>query len=171
MRKLIAVSLLATTAAGPAKISGNSAFYAMIDQGIWKPAPDSSRVLSVFLRAVTAPSNQNMVDFSLNGGLTLTAPFEGRDGDTAGIGFGYAHISSRARAFDQDVARLNGNVTPVRSSETFIEATYQAQITPWLQLQPDVQYVMNPGAGVANPATGRKLGNELVLGVRSNITF
>jgi len=162
---------LAATSVGPAKISGNSAFYAMIDQGVWKPTPDSARVLSVFLRGLTAPTNQNVVDFSLNGGITLTAPFEGRDNDTLGIGFGYAHVSSRAHDFDQDVARLNGNATLARTDETFIEATYQAQITPWLQLQPDVQYVINPGAGVANPTTGKKLGNELVLGVRSNITF
>lgn len=152
-------------------ISGNSAFYAMIDQGIWKPAPDSSRVLSVFLRALTAPTNQNLVDFSINGGLTLTAPLAGRDDDTFGLGFGYAHVSSRAQAFDQYVARLDGNTTPVRSAETFIEATYQAQITPWLQLQPDFQYVMSPGGGVANPITGKKLGNEVVVGIRSNITF
>jgi len=152
-------------------ISGNSAVYAMIDQGIWKPSPDSPRVLSVFLRAMTAPPKQNLIDVSLNGGLTLTAPLEGREDDTAGIGFGYAHISSRARAYDQGVARLNGNLTPVRSSETFVEATYQAQITPWLQAQPDLQYVMSPGAGVNNPVTGRKLRNEVICGIRSNITF
>ena len=164
-------ALLAATTAGPAKISGNSAFYAMIDQGVWKPAPDSARVLSVFVRALTAPSNQNLVDFSVNGGLTLTAPLAGRDDDTAGLGFGYAHISSRAQAYDQDVAALDGNTTPVRSGETFLEATYQAQITPWLQLQPDFQYVMSPGGGVANPATRKKLGNEVVVGIRSNIAF
>jgi porin len=84
-----------------------------------------------------------------------------------GLGFGYAHVSRRAQAAD----RLHGSFTPVRSSETFIEATYQAQIAPWLQIQPDFQYVMSPGGGVANPATGRKIGNEVVLGLRSNIVF
>jgi porin len=152
-------------------ISGNSSVYAMIDQGIWKPAPDSGQLLSVFLRGEVAPTNQNLVDVGIDGGLTLSAPLPGRDNDIAGIGFGYTHISSRAEALDQQIANLNGNITPVRSSETFIEATYQAQVAPWLQLQPDVQYVMSPGGGIANPATGRKLGNELVLGLRSNITF
>ena len=163
--------LAANPQLSPAKVQGNNALYAMIDQGIWKPAPDSPRVLSVFLRGLTAPTKQNLIDVSLNGGLTLTAPLEGRDDDTVGLGFGYAHLSSRAQAYDRDVAILNGNLTPVRSSETFIEATYQAQIAPWLQVQPDLQYVMSPGGGVNNPVTGRKLGNEVICGIRSNITF
>ena len=163
--------LAANPSLSPAKVPGNSAFYALIDQGIWKAAPDSPRVLSVFLRGLTAPTKQNLIDVSLNGGLTLTAPLEGRDDDTVGLGFGYAHLSSRAQAYDRDVAILNGNLTPVRSSETFIEATYQAQIAPWLQVQPDLQYVMSPGGGVNNPVTGRKLGNEVICGIRSNITF
>jgi porin len=60
----------------------------------------------------------------------------------------------------------------VRGSETMVEATYQYQLNPWLQLQPDVQYVWNPGAGVVNPNNpSRKIKNELIMGVRANITF
>jgi porin len=41
-----------------------------------------------------------------------------------------------------------------------------------MQLQPDVQYVFNPGAGIADPNNPtEKVRNELVLGVRTNITF
>jgi porin len=60
----------------------------------------------------------------------------------------------------------------VRGSETVVEATYQYQVNPWLQLQPDVQYVMNPGGGIANPNNPTQtIKNELILGVRANITF
>jgi porin len=31
-----------------------------------------------------------------------------------------------------------------------IEMTYQAQLKPWWVLQPDLQYVINPGGGVLN---------------------
>ncbi len=165
-------ALLASNASlSPRKITGNSAVYVVFDQGVWKPAPDSGRVLSVFVRALSAPTSQNVVDFSVNGGITLTAPLEGRDDDTFGLGFGYAHVSNQARAYDRDVARLGGDTTPVRSSETFIEATYQAQVTPWLQVQPDVQYVIHPGGGIANPYTGKRVANEWVFGARTNITF
>jgi porin len=57
----------------------------------------------------------------------------------------------------------------VRSNETFIEATYQYQANAWLQIQPDIQYVIYPGAGLANPNNpSQRIGNELVLGLRVN---
>jgi porin len=53
-----------------------------------------------------------------------------------------------------------------------VEATYQYEVTPWLQLQPDVQYVFNPGGGLANPSNPtQRIRNELVLGARTNISF
>jgi porin len=39
-------------------------------------------------------------------------------------------------------------------------------------LQPDFQYVLNPGAGVANPNDpGKRIKNEAVVGLRMNILF
>jgi porin len=53
-----------------------------------------------------------------------------------------------------------------------VEATYQYQVRPWMQLQPDLQYVFSPGAGIANPnLTTQRLQNEFVLGVRANVLF
>ncbi len=60
----------------------------------------------------------------------------------------------------------------MRGAETFLEATYQAQILPSWQIQPDVQYVINPGAGLANPdQPTQKIKNEFVIGLRTTITF
>ena len=62
--------------------------------------------------------------------------------------------------------------TPIRSSETFLEATYQSQVLPSWQIQPDVQYFINPGLGIANPDDPtQRIKNELVIGLRTNITF
>ena len=47
---------------------------------------------------------------------------------------------------------------------------YQAQLTPWWMLQPDLQYVFNPGGGVLNP-DGSLRRNALVIRVRSLINF
>jgi porin len=53
-----------------------------------------------------------------------------------------------------------------------VELTYQYQLTPWCQLQPDFQYVFNPGGGILNPnAPAQKVGDEAVLGMRVNILF
>ena len=93
-------------------------------------------------------------------------PFFGRDNDTAGVGIGFAQVSNNVTGLDLDTAFYNPGVySPVRTSETFLEATYQYQVTPWWQIQPDAQYVFNPGGGIVNPNDPtQKIKNETVLG-------
>ena len=45
-----------------------------------------------------------------------------------------------------------------------LEATYQAQITKWLTIQPNMQFIFNPGGT-------QDLDNALVVGGRLSITF
>ena len=150
---------------------GNYSVYGVMDQMVWRPDPASPRSVGVFARVMGAPGDRNLADFSLNAGVTLKAPLPGRDNDSVGLGYGLARVGSNASGYDTDNAALNG-AAPVRSSESFLELTYQYQAAPWLLLQPDVQYVYTPGGGIANPqAPGRRVGNEAVFGVRTNITF
>jgi porin len=158
----------------PASHRGDYAFYAVADQMIYRFEKDPDRSINVFVRPMFTPlQDRNLISFSVNGGLTMHEPFFGRDDDTAGIGFGYTRVSDSATGFDQDTAFYNPGVySPVRHSETFLEATYQYQVTPWWQIQPDLQYVFNPGAGVLNPNNPtQKVKNETVIGVRTNILF
>jgi porin len=152
---------------------GDWAIYAVMDQMIWQDPEELDKTLNVFLRPMGTPlGDRNLIDFSLNAGLILHEPFPHRDDDTFGIGMGYAHVSGRAAALDQDTELFTGAYTPMRSGETFVEATYQYQVTPWLQLQPDFQYVFNPGAGIANPnAPTQRVENEAVFGLRTTILF
>jgi porin len=55
-----------------------------------------------------------------------------------------------------------------------LELTYQAQITPWLVLQPDFQYIFHPGGNVADPTDvsgTTPVQDAAVIGVRTAITF
>jgi porin len=151
---------------------GEYSLYGVIDQMVWRASPDSARSLGVYTRVMGAPGDRSQIALSVNAGLVLKAPFDGRDNDTAGLSVGYVKVGNHASALDQDTANFNGGFAPVRGSETVVEATYQYQVNPWLQLQPDVQYVMNPGGGIANPNNPTQtIKNELILGVRANITF
>jgi porin len=133
---------------------------------VWQSAADSSRTINLFAKIMGAPTNRNLIDFSFNGGVTVTAPLPGRDNDQAGIDFGLGQVSSSVASLDRDEG------ITARGTEELIELTYQAQITPWLQLQPDVQYIVNPGAGIPDPSNPvQNLRNELVAGARSVITF
>jgi porin len=150
----------------PQMHKGNYSIYGVIDQTVWQSAADSSRNLNLFIRIMGAPGNQNLIDCSVNGGVTLSAPLPGRDNDQVGMDFGLGKVSGRAADLDRDE-----DIT-ARGSEELIELTYQAQVTPWLTLQPDMQYVVNPGAGILDPNNPiHNLRNEFVAGVRASIIF
>ena len=162
----------------PLQHHGDYSIYALADQMVWREGTDPNRSVSVFARVMDTPQgDRNLVDFSANAGVVYHDPLTNRPDDTLALGMGYAHVSSSASAYDRDVARYNQELDPsgyfpVRTSETYVEATYQYQVHPWWQVQPDAQYVFNPGGGIANPdAPGQRVRNELVLGVRTNVLF
>ena len=156
----------------PQQHRGDYSIYATADQMIWVDPEEFDRTISLFARAMGTPeSARNLIDFSLNFGMTFREPFLHRDDDTFGIGMGYAKVSGQAGRLDQDTAFYTGAYTPTRSSETFIEVTYQYQVAPWLQLQPDFQYVFNPGGGIANASGTARIKDEAVIGARTNILF
>jgi porin len=162
----------ASSTGANALLWNNFSIYAVADQMVWRPSEEGPRSINLFARVMGAPGDRNLVNFSVNAGVTLKAPIEGRDDDTIGIGVGIARISNSARAFDKDVAFFSGVPLPVRSAETFIELTYQINVAPWWQVQPDFQYVFNPSGGIVNPNDPTKrIGNEAIFGLRNTITF
>jgi porin len=162
----------------PLQHRGDYSIYAVADQMVWRKAADPNRSVSVFGRVMGTPEgDRNLVDFSLNAGIVLHEPVTNRPDDTLALGLGYAHLSPQVTAYDRDVAAITHQADPnaftaVRTTETYVELTYQYQLHPWCQLQPDLQYVFNPGGGIVNPGDpAHRVGNELVLGLRTNILF
>jgi porin len=154
---------------------GDYAIYAVMDQMIWRdPADeDGDRAISFFARVMGTPEeDRNLIDFSMNAGLTFHEPIYHRDDDTCGVAMGLARVGNHATGLDEDTGFYTGASYPVRSDEIFVEATYQYQLTPWCQIQPDFQYVFNPGGGIPNPNfPGQRVKNEAVIGLRLNVLF
>jgi porin len=158
----------------PAEHHGDFSLYGVMDQMVWRSKDDSNRTLNVFVRPMFTPyQDRNLVSASINAGFALKAPLPGRDNDGFGVEMGTVWASSGASAFDRQMQFYQPSVyTPIRSNETFLEATYQLQVLPSWQVQPDVQYFINPGLGIANPNDPtQRIKNELVLGLRTNINF
>jgi len=151
---------------------GNYSLYAVADQLVWRKEGSKDGGAGVFLRVMGAPGDRNLVNFYADAGVTYKGLIEGRDSDTVGLGVAYARISDTASKLDSDTARFTGGFYPVRRHETVLEATYQAQIAPWWQVQPTAQYVFNPNGNVPNPRNpAKRLGDAAILGLRTTVTF
>lgn len=151
---------------------GNWAIYAVVDQMLLPKPGGADGGLALFARAMGAPGDRNAVDLFLNAGLTYKGLVPGRDDDTAGIGIVYARVSRSAAGLDRDSNAFGAGAVPVRSAETAIELTYQAQLAPWWVVQPDFQYFIRPGGGIADPNNpGKRAGDAAVLGLRTMVTF
>jgi porin len=117
------------------------------------------------------PNDRNPINFYADDGLVYKGLIPRRPDDKIGIAAMFARVGDNARGLDADTAFFSSNpFFPVRSSEAVIEMMYQAQIKPWWMLQPDLQYVINPGGGVLN-SDGSLRRNALVIGVRSFLSF
>jgi porin len=132
---------------------GNGHFYAMLDQtlvpGISKDTADR---LTFFTRAGRAiHPGRSMVDLTLEGGFVGRGV---RANDQWGVAMTWSRVSN---SFVQ--ATLAGGGT-TSSSETAIELTYKAQITPWMAIQPTLQRIYNPQSGTPNATV---LGMVLML--------
>ena len=159
----------------PLRHHGDYSLYGVVDQMIWRSSEpeEADRTANLFLRAMGTPQgDRNLVVFSVNAGVNFHEPILHRDDDVLGLAIEYARVSGAEAAFDEATALYTGAFTPVRSGETVIEVTYQYQLTPAIILQPDFQYVFNPGAGLANPSMpNQQIKDEAVIGLRVNLTF
>ena len=158
----------------PAAHHGDFSLYGVMDQMVWRSKDNANRSLNVFLRPMFTPfQDRNLISASINAGFALKAPLPTRDNDILGVEMGTVWASSGASNFDRQMQFFQPLVyTPIRGSETFVEASYQFQVLPSWVIQPDLQYFINPGLGIANPEEPtQRIKNELVVGLRTNVNF
>ena len=146
---------------GFTSVRGNDSFYAVIDQTFYRPPNVGAdrEGAAFFLRVSSSPSDRNLVDLYLDGGVSYKGLFPGRPDDTTGIAAAYAHVSPEATQAD-----IATGTPLVRDYQAVIEGTHQFTVLPGLSVQLDAQYIVHPGStGVADPATGPPTRNALVL--------
>lgn len=152
---------------------GNAGLYAIYDQTLYRESNKDDEGLGSFVRAAWSPSRSSLIDAYVDAGLAYKGLVPGRDDDTIGLSMAYARISTDAQRFDRDTIRFTGMAMPRRRAETVLEATYQAVVVPGFTVQPDVQYVVHPGGGIANPRdpNGARVRNAAVLGLRATVQY
>jgi porin len=155
----------------PAQRRGDQGLYGIIDHVLIR---GDRNELSVFLRGAISPSDRNLINCYVDGGISAKGLLGSRDGDLAGLAIAFSQISAGVRAHDEDAVRFSGLDTPIRDYEIAIEATYQAQITAHWSIQPDLQYIIHPGGGAGlpgAPAPAVTIPNAFVAGVRNVLKF
>jgi porin len=158
----------------PADLRGNFGLYGVIEQQVYRVTGSDDRGIGIYARVSSNPSDRNLIDLYADCGVELIGLNEQRPRDKFGIAFGYARVSSRARALDADFRQLNGANWPVRSSESLVTAVYQYEIRGGWTLQPNFQYIVHPGGGATNPLgsnPGRPLRDAAVFGLRTTVKF
>ncbi len=154
----------------PLDHTGNSGIYGVVDQMLYRVPGTDDQGLSAFVRVGGTRNDRNLISFYADAGLVYKGLIPGRPDDKIGIAAAYARIGGNARGLDVDTAFFTESPYPVRSSEAMVELTYQAKLTPWWTLQPDLQYVIRPSGGVLND-DGSIRQNAWVVGLRSVLNF
>ena len=129
--------------AQPAAVSRGA--YAMMEGAV-------GRGVTMWLRIGAADARANPIAAYLGGGAVAKL-----GNWRLGVAAAHARLGEAARRtlFAPDRARR---------AETVIELTGQHPVTPWLQVQPDLQYVIHPG-------WDRTIPNALVAGLRISLAY
>lgn len=154
-------ALIAVTGNSGRPLDNDWGLYGVVDQLIWRvPGSEDPVGVAIFARVVGAPQDRNLIDFYADGGLTFSGMIPGRPDDTFAVGFAYTNISDQVSAFDVDFGE------PVaRNYEALIEVCYTYQINPGWSVQPNFQYIFQPGGNVDG------VEDATVVGARTSISF
>lgn len=140
--------------------------YALFDQMIWKTGPGSQRGLYVFGGITAGTNSSQLADYFLQGGVLDKGPFEDRPDDTVGFVVTDLHWGSHTMDFVRDSrVAAGGSATNQNPNEVMMELNYGAQITPWLRVVPNLQYIINPD-NLPEPAQRSNIPDTFVVGFK-----
>ena len=145
---------------------GNYGVYGIVDQQLYRPkGGDAASGISVYTRGSVSPSDRNLVDAYIDGGIVFAGLVPKWPDDKFGAAIIYSRFSNSVHAFDRDQANFGALATPPRDYEANLELTYVAQVVPGWTLQPVYTYIWHPsGTGIRYP-------NAQIAGVRSIVKF
>jgi len=149
------------------EVAGRGGHYLLVDQAVWNDPALPGRSLHAFGQYSASSKAASPFTKWYGAGVVLYQPFAGRPRDTVALGYGRAVPNPRSRDVLEDAAFNAGLPFPdIDSAEQLIELSYGYQATPWLNLRPDVQYIIEPGA-----FSGKDIDNALIFGLQVKASF
>ena len=123
-------------------VKGAGGIYVVVNQTLWKPPNDmeTNRGLRMFLEYAHSNKGIAPVYQHFGGGLLWTGIKSGRPDDEIGICTQYGQISPQPSL--------------LWKYEQAVESFYKLTLASWLNVQPDVQYIIHPGGSYSNSLIG-----------------
>lgn len=126
-------------------------FYTSCEQMVWKEnAGDDTQGLGLFARYGLADGEVNEIRNFWSTGLQYQGLLPTRDNDVLAFGVAQGLLSPDA-GFS-------------KAQETVLEMYYKIQVTGWMTISPDFQYIFHPGADAG-------VGDAVVVGARMQMSF
>lgn len=131
--------------------------YFLVDQTLYREVgkdDPAGQGLVGFFRLTGAPTDRNLTQFGVDGGLVYKGLIPTRDYDTIGLAASYLKISNDIRAGQEAVNAVVPGFFPADALvdyEAVVELSYKAQMTAWCTMIVDVQRAIHPGGSAAIP--------------------
>ena len=140
--------------------------YALFDQMIWKPEAGAQRGLYVFGGITAGTNSSQLADYFLQAGLLYKGPSPDRPEDTIGLVATDLHWGNHTMDFLRDSRVSAGGVATTQNpNEIMMEVNYGAQVTPWLRVVPNLQYIVNPD-NLPEPTRRSNIPDTFVVGFK-----
>jgi len=111
--------------------NGNYGFYVIGEQMVYREQVASDQGLTSWAALTFAPEEKiNTFPLFVSGGLVYQGLFNTRDRDRTAFAVAYGRVSDDLKSKD---------------FELLFEVTHILEITNWLNIQPDIQYIVHPG--------------------------
>jgi porin len=136
-------------------ISDSYTLYMGGDQYLVQFADNPNRGYGLFGRASISDGNPTPIRYFLSAGLGGYSPIRQSNGDKFGLGWYYTGVSNEFGALPRTLFDPRDG--------TGVEGFYSVQVTPWLAVSPDVQYLKPEVSALAEDA--------FVYGIRMNAIF
>jgi porin len=145
--------------------SGRHGGYVMGEQVVYQPDPENpARGLTLMgIAGFGDEATARFRHFAIAGAV-YQGPFASRPDDFMSFMAAWARTNPRLSRFQRERKDRRPDSPPAQRSETVLELGFGIQATPGLLLQPNLQYIVQPGGN-----DDRR--NELVLGLHFAINF
>jgi porin len=130
---------------------GTAGYYGVVEQRLFHEEGDETQGVDLFAQLGFSDGRFAEIDAHVSLGLSATGAIPSRDRDTAGVMLTSVTLSP-----------LSASTSGSRR-ESVLELFYGVSIRPWFVIKPDLQFILNPGAGRAK--------NALVGTLRATLAF